>query len=329
MIAKTFFLIGMFAIFGNNHLYAKDIPFFESEYEPAKWPVVHLRLSKAGTLKDVFDSGLRPYRFPGLESSTLEVKHIRLVLHLASGETLPEVDTEWMRIKMYADGEISQIEGATPQLSLQEARLDMLKWLPYGTRDENDLDNYLKIVEDDYLNFDDPFRGRSDGCGIGWKEPGWGKQGGGAHCGVGFRKTFNQAQPLRFYFSLSWSSNRALKNSKSYSIPIPPPPGYEDVSMEAPEKFGPDSAVDILRAQGYNIGDGKGGKPIPGSGVNSEIKPISERAPKTTTTVLDGTAVSELQTPNRLPWIIAGVLLLGILALLLIVFKCKRAKKGQ
>src|SRR5690606_30263167 len=34
-----------------------------------------------------------------------------------------------------------------------------------------------------------------------------------------------------------------------------PPLGYEHVSMEAPKNFGPDSAADILRAQGVDIGE--------------------------------------------------------------------------
>lgn len=117
------------------------------------------------------------------------------------------------------------------------------------------MDVFLKAVKDDHLDFDDPYRGRSDGFGIGWKEPGWSKQGGGAHCGVGFRKTFSQKEPLRLYFSFSWESNRPLKDAKSYSIPIPPPPGYEHVSMKAPEKFGPDSGADINRSKGISIGE--------------------------------------------------------------------------
>jgi hypothetical protein len=255
MIAKIMRSICFLTIFSINVFAAEEIPFLQGEYDPAKWPAANLRLSQAGTLKDIFDSGLRPYRFPGLENSTLEVKHIRLVTHLASGKVLPEINAEWLNIKMFNDGELSQFEGATPQLSLLEARAEMSKWLPYGARPTEDLDKYLKAVEADPLDFDDPFRGLPDGCDVGWKEPGWMTRGGGPQCGFWFRKTFSEAQPLKLYFIFSWGLNRKSKDAKSYDIPIPPPPGYEHVSMKAPEKFGPDSGADINRSKGISIGE--------------------------------------------------------------------------
>jgi hypothetical protein len=239
---------------------ADEIPFLQNEFVSAKWPIAHLKLSQVATLKEVFDSGLRPYRFPGCETTTLEVKHLRLITHLGPEKVLPEICVEWTNISMFDDGQISQIEGTTPQLSLQDAKVEMIKWLPYGKRSEKDLDDYLKAVEADPLNFDDPYRGFSDGCGVGWKEPGWGKLGGGAHCGLGFRKTFSNTQPLALHFSFSWSSNRPLKDANSYKIPIPPPPGYEHVSMKAPERFGPDSGVDINQSKGTTIGESENGK---------------------------------------------------------------------
>ena len=82
--------------------------------------------------------------------------------------------------------------------------------------------------------------------------------------------------------------------------------------MTAPENFGPDSAVDILRSQGYDIGDGKGGKPIPGSESVFQVKPVGARPPDKATKPVDHeTAVSETETSDRLRWIIGGVLLLG------------------
>lgn len=237
-----------------------EVPFLDREYEPSKWPEVHLKLSQAGTLKDVFDSGLRPYRHPGLETSLLEVKHLRLIVHLASEKMLPEIKTEWMNITMFNDGEIANLEGSTPKLSLEEARTEMLKWLPYGTRSQADLDAYLKAVETDFLDFDDPYRGVPDGYAVGWKEPGWKQRGGGARISVWFRKSVSQTHPLNLYFKLSWDSNRPSKDAKIYRVPIPPPPGYENVSMDAPKNFGPDSAVNILRAQDVDIGESLGAK---------------------------------------------------------------------
>jgi hypothetical protein len=255
MTAKIMRSIYLLIIIAINVFAAEEIPFLQGEYDPAKWPATNLRLSQAGTLKDVFDSGLRPYRFPGLENSTLEVKHIRLVTRLASGKVLPEINAEWINIKMFDDGELAHMEGATPQLSLDQARIEMLKWLPYGNRPTVDLDNFLKAVKTDPLDFDDPYRGLPDGCAVRWKEPGWQEQGGGPQCTIWFRKTFSGIEPLKLYFKFSWGSNRPSKMRTGYSIPIPPPPGYEHVSMKAPEKFGPDSGADINRSKGISIGE--------------------------------------------------------------------------
>ena len=255
MTAKIMRSISFLTILSINVFAVEKIPFLQGEYDSAKWPEAHLKLSQAGTLKDVFDSGLRPYRFPGLENSTLEVKHIRLVTHLASGKVLPEINVEWINIKMFDDGELAHMEGATPQLSLDQARIEMLKWLPYGTRPTVDLDNFLKAVKADPLDFDDPYRGLPDGCAVRWKEPGWQEQGGGPQCTIWFRKTFSGIEPLKLYFKLSWGSNRPSKMRAGYRIPIPPPSGYEHVSMKAPEKFGPDSGADINRSKGISIGE--------------------------------------------------------------------------
>lgn len=127
MTNKIMRSISLLVILSINVFAAEEIPFLQGEYDSSNWPVAHLKLSQAGTLKDVFDSGLRPYRFPGLEDSMLEVKHIRLVIHLASGKILSEIPTEWLNIKMFDDGELANIEGATPQMSLENSRDEMLK----------------------------------------------------------------------------------------------------------------------------------------------------------------------------------------------------------
>lgn len=229
---------------------AEEIPSVSREYDPAKWPETSLNLDQAGTFKNIFDSGLRPYRYPRLESSFLEVKHFRLRTTLASGKKLPVLSVEKMEISPFDDGEISAIEGFTPKLSLPDAKAEMLKWLPFGERTEQDLNSFLGAVEADYMDFDDPYRGRADGCATGWKEPGWKEKDGGPQCTVWFRKTASHDNPLRLHFKMSWSLNRPSKDRKAYRIPIPPPPGYEHVSMTAPANFGPDSAAEILQARG-------------------------------------------------------------------------------
>ena len=253
-----------FILFGFLSVRPEEIPRLHDEYDPNKWPEAELKLSQAADLKDIFDSGLRPYRFPGLENTTLEGKHLALSIRLGSGKSLPPLDVEVIRIKPFRDGKIGTIEGFTPKLSLDQARQEMIKWLPFAAnqRTEQDLEDYLAAVKADFLDFDDPYRGVAHGCGVGWREPGFETYNGGPQVGVGFRKTANPELPLRLHFWLSWNANRPIKDTGSYRPnPIEPPPGYEHVDMTAPANFGPDSMVAILRSKGVDVGDGKGGIP--------------------------------------------------------------------
>lgn len=240
---------------------SEAVPRLHNEYDPEKWPEVDMKLSTSATLKDVFDSGLRPYRHPGLETSLLEVKHINLRITLGSNRELPPIQVELMNLTPYRDGEIATIEGFTPRLTIDQARAQLKMWLPYGEdgRSLADLDSLLGAASKDPMDFDDPYRGVSHGSSVTWKEPGWKERGGGPQVVTWLRKTTSAEEPVRLYFKLSWSSNRPLKERQFHKTPIPPPPGYESVSMSAPEKFGPDSGVDILRSKGVDIGDGRGG----------------------------------------------------------------------
>jgi len=227
------------------------------KYDPNEWGRFALKLSNPATLRDFFDSGIRPYRHPGLELSTLEAKHLTLTIELSSGKVLPAIPVQVINIKPFADGEIAHFDGFTQKLTLEEARSQMAKWLPYASSGLtlNDLEAYLRKVESDYLDFDDPFRGDASGCAVGWQEEGYRTKGGGPACSVWFRKSTSKTHPLMLYFKFSWGLNRPLKDANYYRVPIPPPPGYEGVSMNSPDGFGPDSAIAINRARGVDVSE--------------------------------------------------------------------------
>jgi hypothetical protein len=255
---RFFAIISTLALLLINVKSAEEVPRLHDEYNPNKWPKAQLELSQAATLKDVFDSGLRPYAHPGLENSLLEVKHLNLSMRMGSGKLLPPIQAEVVNITPFKDGEIATIEGFTPRLTIEQAREEMLKWLPHAEnqRTEVDLDKFLEAVEADFLDFDDPYRGVSHGCGIGWNEPEFRNLGVGPKCGVGFRKTASETHPLRLYFGFDWGLNRPQRDRGTYRPdPIPPPPGYEHISMKAPDNFGPDSEVEIMRSKGNSIGE--------------------------------------------------------------------------
>lgn len=284
---------------------SEAVPRLHNEYDPGKWPEVDMKLSTSATLKDVFDSGLRPYRHPGLETSLLEVKHINLSITLGSSRKLPPVQVELMNLTPYRDGEIATIEGFTPRLTIDQARAQLKMWLPYGENGRSlaDLDSLLSEASKDPMDFDDPYRGVSHGSSVTWKEPGWKERGGGPQVVTWLRKTTSPEEPVRLYFKLSWSSNRPLKDRQFYKTPIPPPPGYESVPMSAPEKFGPDSGVDILRSKGVDIGDGRGGIAYDDYVIQKEV---SRENSESSVAVADG-AESDLASTGI--WLQVGILI--------------------
>ncbi len=208
---------------------------------PGNWPAVTLRVATPGTLKDIFDAGLRPYRHPSLERTTLEVKHLRMTLIQSNGTALPEHESQVIDICPQGNGLLRYIELNSGVKSLAACRAEMLQWLPFGQprRTEAELDAFLAAVKADHRHYDDVEKGVRDGCLTRWNDAG------GIKFEVWFQKGFDPARPLALYVHVRWPRT-PLERRTFYSEPIPPPPGYEHVSMQAGKDFGPDSAADDL-----------------------------------------------------------------------------------
>jgi len=292
------------------------IPRLHDEYDPAKWPDVKLKLSQAATLKDIFDSGLRPYRHPGLEDTLLEVKHLNLRILLGSGKKLPSIPIEWMNFKVFTDGELAFIEASTPSLTFRQAREEMLNWMPYSDAQisEIDLDNYLEILKSESTGLENTIGTNPHEFSVKWKEPGWGEPAGGAQATAWFRKSPSTTHPLKMYIKFSWGLNRPMRERVTHwPHPIDPPTGYEDVDMTAPAKFGPNSMVDILRSKGVDIGDGKGG--MPQDAYSSSIEGVRREVEKSSQQPYDGVGYTTEKSGNNFPWL--SLLWIGVLLLLL------------
>ncbi len=325
---RFYTILSSLALLLTNVKSAEEVPRLHDEYNPNKWPKAQLKLSQAATLKDVFDSRLRPYAHPGLENSLLEVKHLNLSVRMGSGKFLPPIQAEVVNITPFKDGEIATIEGFTPRLTIEQAREEMLKWLPYAEnqRTEVDLDKFLEAVEADFLDFDDPYRGVSHGCGIGWNEPEFRNLGGGPKCGVGFRKTASETHPLRLYFGFDWGLNRPQKDRGTYRPdPIPPPPGYEHISMKAPNNFGPDSEVEIMRSKGISIGE----SPEARRSYEEAIKDDSLARPdKPRPTATQDSLNPTSSKSDLFPWWVIVSLLVGLLGIALLIWLKLRNSKS-
>jgi len=230
---------------GFSHLAFCD---FHPSYDPKDWPQHVIRFPAEGTLKDIFDAGIRPYRFPSLEKSSLGFKHVRVSFEMKSGERLPEVPVEWGDISPLKDGLLDNIEMTSPNLSVQEAESAMMPFLKNGKRTIEQLKVFLASAAADPRSYDDPYNGDSSQFSISWIDPN------GPAYDVFFKSTFNGSEPVSIALKVSFFPIRTpLQKRSFYDIPIPPPPGYENVSMEAPKNFGPDSAVEIARSKGLPI----------------------------------------------------------------------------
>lgn len=286
-----------------------------AQYDPQHWPRITLRFSEVGTLKDVFDSGLKPYRFPTLERSLLEAKHARVTVLQRSGQTLPEFPAERITIDPLQGGLLSGLEMTRYKTTLEEARALMLPYLTEGGRSAQDLDRYLAAVKADYLDYDGMGRGVED-FRVRWSDNG------GPRYVVAFRKAFDPIRPLIMFISIDWSQVRTPRESRSfYKEPIPPPAGYENVSMQAPEKFGPDSQADILVSQGKPIAGDRPPSEPPSSEASAPTTPVPTATParsSPTPAIAESPApVVERKSPVW-PWLVGILALIAILAL---VFK--------
>jgi hypothetical protein len=281
-------------------------------YEPSDWPQHTLKFSSEGTLKDVFDAGLRPYRYPSLENSSLGFKHLRITMELKTGKRLPEIVAERGSISPLSGGLLSDFEMTSPNLSVDEAESLMGKFLFLGSRNQIDLKEFLAHAASDPTDYDDPYKGKPDKFGISWEDDN------GPKYAVFFKKTFDASKPVSFALNARWTTNHRTMRELSafYKTPIPPPPGYENVSMEAPRNFGPDSAVEIARSKGL---------PITGDRTPEEYEKQwreandKTRAPKPKTPALEPNPKSPDNSEIWI-WLIA---LIGIITATLLVWRWK------
>ena len=217
-------------------------------YEPSDWPHHTVRFPNEGTLKDIFDAGIRPYRFPSLERTALGFKHVNVSFEMSTGEFSPKFPVEWADLDILKGGLISSIEMTSPNLSPQQAELAMIPYLKYGKRTTEQLKAFLAAAANDPRGYDDPYKGDSSRFRIVWNDVS------GPNYVAFFKSTFDNSKPVSIALKISFFPIRTpLQQRSFYDVPIPPPPGYEDVSMDAPRNFGPDSAVEIARSKGIPI----------------------------------------------------------------------------
>ena len=288
--------------------------------DKSDWPRIEIRLSPEATLKDLFDSGLRPFRFPSLETSSLSVKHIKAVVVQPNGFKLPEYEAETIDIDVYRDWRISQMEFRKAASTPEECRAEMMRWIHLSQRPkrtENELDEYLAAAKADPMNFSDLGKGFTHNFNISWRD----------EHQIGYNLWFLNCASAEKPFAVSMTIGfPSSLRSESYDIPIPPPPGYEHVDMTAPKDFGPDSEP-IPSMEGWKMPDYS---KYPKMDIRSKIVPPGHTtmpplaAPRRSPTAVVLPPAISKPSFSVLFWILS---LLGILIAALVVHSVRKRRR--
>ncbi len=209
-----------------------------------QWPEVTLKFTEEMPMKDLFDSGLQPYRWPR-ESGNRKVgiRHLRLAVQTRRRLVTPAFPMERAEFSIIAPAPAPLIYDAeffSPPLTVNEARVEMTKWLPFARNGdsmatEENLEKFLAAVKADWLHYayvngvykiKFGFRIQTNDEIAYW---------------ISFMQAFDWDAPVRLHFGIDINS---LPTRKHWEWPeglLQPPPGYEHLSMETPSEWGPDA----------------------------------------------------------------------------------------
>lgn len=208
------------------------------------WPQARLQLSQEVTVGDLFASGLRAYRRPYAEDRYLYAKHANVTIVDRNGVAFPNLPIDIMRVKVQKPWLILTMELWSPPLTIKEARVEMLKWLPMTSKTEKELDEFLDAVEADWLHYD-VVNGSTDIVRFvdGWRDAD------GMKKTLILKKSWQWQTPLILSFELETSSMPSRSNWEYYEGPIPPPPGFEGADMKAPKDWEADNPFTPLTTE--------------------------------------------------------------------------------
>jgi len=181
-----------------------------------------LDFSKEHTLKGIFDAGMRPYREPHSERFQVGVEQVTAEIKLPSGMLVKEREWQSMRFTVVDDGRLTSAQMRSNPLTLEAARDAMLPLLSIESGVSiQALDAFLEKVREEIFLYEGEFH-----VGTGKKQ--------NPMFLAAFSRTGLKNSPLALRVSLEWRLDPPKAAKGFYKDPIPPPPGYEGVSMEKP-----------------------------------------------------------------------------------------------
>lgn len=281
-----------------------------------QWPKVRLQLSPEVTVNDLFAADLHPYLRPNAEHRNLYAKHAHITVVDRDGRAYPSIPADILRTEVRKPWLIASIEIWTPPLTINEARAEMRKWLPITGRSEKELNDFLRVVENDWLHYD-VVNGFTDVVRFadGWHEKD------GLKNTLLLRKSWQWQAPLRLCFNLETVTMPSRRSLEDYEGPIPHPPGFEDMDMKAPKDWEADDrfipvTTESRPAQGTlppkyqamnDKAQSKAAAQMPTPAVQA---PIPKKATETKP------SKSSNESTSSTPWVVVVVLIMATLGLL-------------
>lgn len=288
-----------------------------------QWPQVRLQLSPDVTINDLFSAGLKPYLRPNAENRNLYAKHALITVVDRNGKAFPPLPADILRTTVQKPDLIETMEVWSPPLTINEARTEMLKWLPIMSKTEKELDVFLAAVKADWLHYD-VVNGSTDVVRFvdSWRDAD------GMKKTVLLMKSWQWQAPLCFCFELSTGNMPSRQNWKYHEGPIPPPPGFEGADMKAPKDWEADNPFVPLTteprpAQGtlppkYQAMNDKAQPDAAAQKSSQAIQPPPRKAPEAKPSV-----TSEAPTSST-PWSIIVVLIVAAIGLLWLLVKKRK-----
>jgi len=199
-----------------------SIALFGATFTAVQGAEVTLDFSGEQTLKGLFDAGMRPYRGPHSERFQVETKEISAQIKLPSGTVINKREWQSMQFSVISDGRLTSAQMRSNPLSLDEAKIAMSPLLALSSEMTTEaLDAFLQKVKERPFLYEGDFH-----IGTGKRQ--------NPMFSAAFFRTGLKDKPLALRVTLEWQVEPKSAARSFYKRPIPPPPGYENESMEKP-----------------------------------------------------------------------------------------------
>ena len=182
---------------------------------------VMLDFSQQATLKGVFDTGLRPYRSPHGERFQVHSEKVRAGVVFPGGFVIQPYDWEGIDFNVINDGRISAMNMRTGPLTIEEAEAAMIPFAEAQGEPLQTMKDFLERARAKPFFYEGEYH------------VGTGKSANPSRVAA-FRRTGFKEKPLAVEVILEWRFEPGSAARAFYKEPIPPPPGYENVSMGKP-----------------------------------------------------------------------------------------------